>query len=261
MKKATMFLSTLLSTALLLSPITAFADDEPEQTYNWNIDYSYTLECDAFKYSTSFYGIRLETELTDANFMISGICRNLDGTAEYYVVTNIFYDDGGCFHDGTYIMFANEDKFSVDAAQVQVGDLVKIAEDSWIVPLAPAQLSPTGTVEVLGHGEDILGEEFHKVIRHEILTDHCYSNREWDEDLYYFDTLPDSMPGDVTEDDEVGITDVIKTNRYVLGACQLGSYARLMADVDENGVVDSTDSLMILKEVVGLTENYVEVTE
>lgn len=260
MKKTTMILSTFLSTALLIAPVTAFADDEPEQTFNWYVDESYTVACDAFKYSTSFYGLELETELTDANYMISGICRNLDGTVAYYIVTNISYD-GKDINGDRCIMFTNKDRFSIDAAQVQVGDLVKIAKDSWKIDLAPRQLSPNGTVEVLGHGEDILGEEFHKVIRHEILTDHCYSNREWDEDLYYFDTLPDSMPGDVTEDDEVGITDVIKTNRYVLGTCQLGSYARLMADVDENGVVDSTDSLMILKEVVGLTENYVEVTE
>lgn len=56
--------------------------------------------------------------------------------------------------------------------------------------------------------------------------------------------------GDVNEDGEVDILDVIKLNKFLLGSDKLGDAARQNADVDANTEIDSTDSLNILKAVV-----------
>ena len=58
--------------------------------------------------------------------------------------------------------------------------------------------------------------------------------------------------GDVNEDGEIDIMDVIALNKYLLGSMKLGETAKANADVDTNKSVDSTDSLNILKYVVEL---------
>lgn len=73
--------------------------------------------------------------------------------------------------------------------------------------------------------------------------------------------LPSEEPaklGDCSLDGTVDIMDVILVNKFVLGCTKLTEAQQATADVDQNGNVDSTDSLMILKEVVNLTANYVE---
>ncbi len=56
--------------------------------------------------------------------------------------------------------------------------------------------------------------------------------------------------GDVNEDKNIDIMDVIAINKYLLGTSQLGKTAQQNADVDRDGTIDSTDSLNILKYVV-----------
>ena len=58
--------------------------------------------------------------------------------------------------------------------------------------------------------------------------------------------------GDVNLDGAVDILDVIKLNKFLLGAGTLEDAARANADVDASGSLDSTDSLNILKAVVEL---------
>lgn len=60
--------------------------------------------------------------------------------------------------------------------------------------------------------------------------------------------------GDVNEDGAVDILDVILLNKFLLGAQTLSDQARLNADVMNDGSIDSTDSLSILKCVVRLIE-------
>ena len=64
--------------------------------------------------------------------------------------------------------------------------------------------------------------------------------------------------GDVTLDCEVDIMDVIATNKYLLGAKKLCNTAEKNADVSGDGTPDESDSLAILKEVVGLTADVAE---
>ena len=63
------------------------------------------------------------------------------------------------------------------------------------------------------------------------------------------------MLGDVTLDGEVDILDVITVNKAVLGKETLTAEQIKAADVSKNDVPDSTDSLMILKYIVGILEN------
>ena len=64
--------------------------------------------------------------------------------------------------------------------------------------------------------------------------------------------------GDVTLDCEVDIMDVIALNKYILGASSLCDTAAKNADTNSNGTPDETDSLAILKEVVGLTTEFTD---
>lgn len=72
-------------------------------------------------------------------------------------------------------------------------------------------------------------------------------------------TLPEAeVYGDVNGDGEVDILDVIMLNKFLLGSTTLDAQSKGNADVDNNNVIDSTDSLNILKKVVKLRELPVE---
>lgn len=64
--------------------------------------------------------------------------------------------------------------------------------------------------------------------------------------------------GDVTLDLELDIMDVIAANRYLLGAETLCDTAKQNADINGSGSPDETDSLAILKEIVGITSDFTE---
>lgn len=53
--------------------------------------------------------------------------------------------------------------------------------------------------------------------------------------------------GDVNEDGDVNILDVMLINKYLLGTAELSEQGKKNADVDANGTIDTTDSLNILK--------------
>lgn len=60
--------------------------------------------------------------------------------------------------------------------------------------------------------------------------------------------------GDVNEDGEIDILDVIKLNKYLLGADTRLGQGLKNADVDANDSIDTTDSLNILKAVVEMID-------
>ena len=60
------------------------------------------------------------------------------------------------------------------------------------------------------------------------------------------------LPGDVNLDGYVDLMDVIRLNKYLLGAVELSDRARLAADCDGIMTVDALDSLRILRCVIGL---------
>lgn len=73
--------------------------------------------------------------------------------------------------------------------------------------------------------------------------------------------LPDgnmNKLGDVNLDGSVNIIDVISINKAILGKETLTEKQNLTSDANQNGIVDSSDSLMIMKEIVGITTNFEE---
>ncbi|MBQ4464849.1 MAG: dockerin type I repeat-containing protein [Oscillospiraceae bacterium] len=71
-------------------------------------------------------------------------------------------------------------------------------------------------------------------------------------------TAPQAAPmaGDVNDDGKIDIMDVIALNKHLLGSGTLSDRSKLNADVDKNGVTDTTDSLNILKFVVELIPSF-----
>ena len=64
-----------------------------------------------------------------------------------------------------------------------------------------------------------------------------------------------AVKGDATGDGEVDILDVIVANKAILGQKTLTSEQTQALDIDNNGIVDTTDSLAIMQYITGLTEN------
>ena len=67
-----------------------------------------------------------------------------------------------------------------------------------------------------------------------------------------YDVMLTAMPGDVYTNGKVDILDIIYTNKAVMGKEALDASQNAAADFDRNNKVDSTDSLNMLKYIVGL---------
>jgi len=65
----------------------------------------------------------------------------------------------------------------------------------------------------------------------------------------------DILYGDVDENGQVNILDVITLNRNLLGKDTISETQKTAADVDLSGTPDSNDSLLILKYIVGLVKS------
>ena len=63
---------------------------------------------------------------------------------------------------------------------------------------------------------------------------------------------PDYLLGDANLDGSVDILDAITVNKAILGKEELSALQVKASDLNGNGVPDSTDSLMIMKKIVGL---------
>ncbi|MBP0973744.1 MAG: dockerin type I repeat-containing protein [Oscillospiraceae bacterium] len=61
-------------------------------------------------------------------------------------------------------------------------------------------------------------------------------------------------PGDITLDTDISIVDVIALNRNIMTGDPLCDTAKLNADINGNGAPDETDSLNLLKYIVGINE-------
>ena len=107
-------------------------------------------------------------------------------------------------------------------------------------------------IRFLGTGEEIFGEDFSEVLRwsNALICLQLHGNGFAADDLHIY--------GDVDRDGELTILDVICINKYLLGLEELNRYSYFLADVSGDTVVDATDSLLILKEVVELTKNFSE---
>ena len=67
------------------------------------------------------------------------------------------------------------------------------------------------------------------------------------------------LPGDANTDETVDIMDVVVTQKFMMGCRELTPEQKAAADVDQNGVVDGSDHLNILKYTIGSIESFDEV--
>ena len=264
MKKNNKLIAALCAMAMAVSSFGAFSasalSDEGREILLKNMNYfankSYSVESDTFQYLEENGRMQLATDLLDYDkgiyYMVSGV---IYGTGEYVAkdkVDNVCLtmmlspDEKG--HGERVLLYKIPEGF--DFATVQIGDIYRQVGGGAVLETAPGMLS-TSKMELVGNGLDLFGEDFQKVIDYEYLTDQEILNKG-------DQAINEPLLGDVRNDGGLDILDVIALNQYLLGSCTLDAYSREAADVDKNGIVDTTDSLMILKEVVEVTKDFEE---
>ena len=67
---------------------------------------------------------------------------------------------------------------------------------------------------------------------------------------------PEHTAGDITGDAKIDVFDVITVNKAIFGKILLTDAQAKAADVNGDGVVNHTDSLAIMRYIVGLTDNF-----
>jgi len=76
---------------------------------------------------------------------------------------------------------------------------------------------------------------------------------------YELEPLPEAseiLTGDVDQDGNINILDVILLNRAIMGKAILTDIQNQTADVNHDGTADSSDSLLIMKYIVGLITEF-----
>ncbi len=265
MKKKNKLIAALCAMAMAVSSFGAFSasalSDEGREILLKNMNYftnkTYTVESDTFQYLEENGRMQLATDLLDYDkgvyYMVSGV---IYGTGEYVAKDKV---DNVCLtkmlspdakgHGERVLLYNIPEGF--DFATVQIGDIyIDTDETGSVLETAPEMLS-TSKMELVGNGLDLFGEDFQKVIDYEYLTDQEILNKG-------DQAINEPLLGDVRNDDGLDILDVIALNQYLLGSCTLDAYSLKAADVDKNGTIDTTDSLMILKEIVEVTKDFAE---
>ncbi len=250
--KIIIFLTALFS---LATSLTAVAAD-----INADNNAALTITTDTFTYtnnnSYNFQnGFLLESELADPDFMVVGMTYYTSEPEKVfgYVVAPINSDRLGSGGIGVFYHGTIEEELG--NVELQVGDLLKVDGMVECTDIYPTTYVPVedATMYCLGNGVDIFGEEFKRVIRLQMVIEQAdFEVRSENGAIYNIDLVK----GDVTVDDSVNILDGIALNKAVLAGAELCDYAKLVGDVNENGALDADDSLMILKETIGLTENF-----
>ena len=223
--------------------------------YNCSND-TYTVETEQFKYHPDYYGMHLETDLlsdTSHIFMVTGVFyRNEEDTEPYfYSITPV--GDG---QRGNLV--AKNVTTALDGKNLAIGDLFEV---TWLdsVEITPVEYHYFQTTDFsgeenplnyLGNGMELFGDEFLKVMRHELIVNGIFENQFYSNDTSGIDIYT----GDVTEDEEINLLDVITLNKAMFGKVSLNDYAAAAADINKDGKPDASDSLSIMRYIVKLDE-------
>lgn len=232
-----------------------------------SVDTSSTITSENFVYtnkckdtSKNYRVFHLESELISPDVMIVGILEHTDsdGTKTIEYIGSRINIDGV---DHARVINRTIDFGDFGEQELQVGDLLQCTSDR--IPVAetypPFFAAP---FKYLGNGVDIFGEDFKHVIRREMVfwdTENVFCNLEsYNYQIVKFNEHYniELIKGDTTVDDSVNILDCIQINKAMLAGAPLCDYAKLAGDVNENGILDMDDSLCILKETIGITENF-----
>ncbi len=262
-KKFTAILTAMLC---LTAPISAVAADI---TADDEVQYVYEASNFTYKTNNTLHdrtGFYLESELADPDLMVVGYFYSPLETERYeqgefvgYIVTPINERSYLLAGAGTVkVKTVNE---YLGGMELQVGDFLTLEGDcvvgEWYIPINQPEADQYGEIKYAGNGIEIFGEEFERVVRMQMQIDQTVFEKRWQEKLENLERYGISLvKGDVTVDDSVNILDSIQINKSLLAGAPLCDYAKLAGDVNENGALDADDSLMILKETIGLTENF-----
>ena len=256
-KLMSLLISAITMSLIFVSPLQTSALDFDEKlidhiSWRYHND-TFTLDTDSFQYTANaaYRGKILQTTLPmfrengTSFFLVSGFWDLEDGS-QGAILTSINVENG----DRGLIGAVPSD---FDTTTLKIGDVICGTIRASAIETIPTMYD-FEEIENLGSGEAIFGKEFRKVIRHEYITNKTAVSSD-DPSVSVFDF----QDGDVTEDDTLDIMDVIRVNRYLLGSRSLDCcYQEIVADVNKDGKIDSTDSLMILKEIVEITKGFVE---
>lgn len=228
--------------------------------------------CDTFR-----YGVYERTDNNGKKHYSGGILES-DVDANF-VVTGVFYNEGSdtpCLYTLNSLKQFGEKNMQFTAGHgnfeeflngqvLKPGDVLCI-KNAMVAEVYPACLHMSkadgASLEVLGSGVDVFGEDFKKVLYYEMYDEPLIS---WEDaplsesgyvyELYNNDILD---TGNLNNDGKINLLDVVALNKNLMTGYQLGSYAKGCADVDSNGTVDAVDSLNILKYCIGLVESFEE---
>lgn len=242
------FTAFLCGTSLMTSLAAhSFADKE-----------NLTITADTFTYTGRPglpNGFKLETEIPELNqtvLMVVGYGK------DRYAVTpvNCEYGLASGVLETVYV------ERDMDGRELTVGDFIT-TENGPVMALEvmpeiyitnPEMLEGHKFV-YLGNGMDLLGEEFEKVIRLQMVIEQEYYDTVRENGLYKAFNL-EYVKGDASMDDELSIVDCLVINKNLLAGSPLCDYAKFAGDVNGNNILDFEDSYSILKEVVDLTEDF-----
>ena len=267
------FLSALLAACLLASPLHASAAP---------LNDDFIAENDAFCYQNCTFSVKDPSLLPEgediAYYVIVTGVTHIEGEPDEYMLTRI---GEMTFGAGTFNPERTPFFWTLDDAPLHEGDVLCLHGDwctlevdppiyEWWPPKDGELRSHYRTrdemigvddsfmdyvwndriIENLGSGTALFGAEFMPALRHMIAINAGYQstkNSRCDKSLL---TL-----GDVDEDGEVALVDVIRLNRSLLGMEQLNMAAKVLADVNSDGTADATDSLLMLQYTVHLVDS------
>ena len=245
-KKFSALLAVLLSGVCLpVISLNANASGKSMIDFAYHQD-EYAIETDTFQYVSNANG-KFSSKLDFVDFVPTYIVTGVlcYGDETNYAVT---YTVLSCAGERGFLSAGSINDY-VDGRELQIGDVIGSPQNgAWTKGTTfPSTYYPACEVKYLGNGVDLYGTDFMKVMRHEMVI--------VDEAGYYSKIENvDIIKGDVTEDEEIGIVDVLAINQTLLGIHTLSNYGELAGDVNGNGSLDDADAMTILKSLVGLAE-------
>ena len=197
----------------------------------------------------NFHRLSIDELTVDANWLVSmkTLLTNADGEDSLcYTFTPINQES----ERSSYIVTTADDPLALN-----VGELLYI-DQPWRIESVFPEMMPMSPLEHRGTLEDVFGSAAYRVLRETCVDIAPYFPGR---SLVHQETEGmNPVFGDACTDDSLDILDVITLNQSLLGSRKLSAYSKCVSDVDKNGTIDTTDSLMILKEVVEVTKDFVE---
>lgn len=249
MKKAKMMFALFMSALCVSAPLQAWAEENTKD-YGTYFD-TFEVTTDLFSYHHGLFQTISEDIFipqTDGEKLsvVTGVCYNEEQNEPYayvFLTMNLLNRDSPYgYTDPRYYITKETLAPFVGDKVLQVGDCFYM-DDMIVAETAPPYVYPE-KLEFIGNGADLFGDNFNKVMKHEVAVSIAQGFDDIDESLI--------TKGEVTENGTVGIVDVLATNQYLLGVYHPSNYGILAADVNRNGKVEDADAMMILKSLVGL---------